>query len=71
MTIDTGMRMTIARPDIITRSPKRKPSQYYRLTTASEESLPILKEETVELTSGWGAHEQWIFFAEITSEFKL
>jgi hypothetical protein len=42
--------MTVARPDIIAACPKRKPSQRYQLIMESEESLPILKEASVELT---------------------
>jgi hypothetical protein len=62
--------MTVARPDI-TACPKRKLSQCYQLTTASEESLPILKEASAELTLGQRPESIWVFVAGITNELIL
>jgi hypothetical protein len=54
---DRGHRayVTVARPNIVARWPKRQPSQCYTLELVSAKALPILKE--VLLTVTWdGAH---------------
>jgi hypothetical protein len=69
--IDTGASVTIARPDIFAGQPERKPSRAYVLQTASEESIPVLKEVLVELTLEQRALRIWVFVAEVTDEFIL
>ena len=49
--LDTGASVTIARPDMVTGLPERKPSRAYVLQTASGETIPV-KEALVELTLG-------------------
>jgi hypothetical protein len=49
MTIDTGAAVTTARPVITAGLPKRKLSTKCALQTASEETLPILKEAFVTM----------------------
>jgi hypothetical protein len=63
--------VTVARPNIVATCPKRKPRQCYRLTTASEEFLPILKEASGELKLGQGHMSIWVFITGITDEFIL
>jgi hypothetical protein len=70
VTIDTGACVTIARPNIVATCPKRKPSQCYWLTTASEEFL-ILKEASGELKLGQGRMSIWVFVTGITDKFIL
>ena len=71
MTIDTGTSVTIARPNIVTGKPKRRPGRTYVLQTASGENLPVLKEALVKLTLGRRALRIWVFVAEVTDEFIL
>jgi hypothetical protein len=71
VTIDTGASVTIARPDIVSGRPERKPSRAYVLQTASGETLPLLRETLVELTLGQRALRIWVFVAEVTDEFIL
>jgi hypothetical protein len=44
VTVDTGAKVSVARPDIAAEWPERQPDQRFRLQTASGEALPILKE---------------------------
>ena len=67
--IDTGSSVTIARPDIFTGQPARKPSRDYVLQTASGETIPVLKESFVELTLGRWALRIWVFVAKVTDDF--
>jgi hypothetical protein len=69
--IDTGASVTIAKPNIAAEQPQRKPSRPYVLQTASGETLPLLKEEPVELPLGRRALCMLEFVAEITDEFNL
>jgi hypothetical protein len=71
VTIDTGGSVTIARTDIVAGKPERRPSRTYVLQTASEETLPVLKEALVELTLGRRALRIRVFVAEVTDEFIL
>jgi hypothetical protein len=71
MTIDPGMCVTIARPDIAKGWPEGKLNQCYGLETASGESLPILKEALVKLTLGQSPKSIWVFVTEITLAFIL
>jgi hypothetical protein len=50
VTIDTRLSVTIGRPDVDTRWPKRKPSQCYMPQKPSGETLQILQDTLVELT---------------------
>ena len=70
MTIDTGASVTIARPDIVTGNPERRPGRTYVLQTVSGETIPVL-EALVELTLGWRALRIWVFVAEVTDELIL
>jgi hypothetical protein len=58
------MSVTITRSDVI--GLLKKPSQPYVLQTASEETLPVMKESLVKLT----ALSMWVFVARI-AEFIL
>jgi hypothetical protein len=71
VTIDIGASVTIARPDIVAGQPERKPSRVYVLQTASEETIPELKEAPVEPTLGRRALRVWVFVAEVTDDFIL
>jgi hypothetical protein len=71
VTIDTGVSMTIARPDVTAELPKRDPPMQCALQMASEETLPILKEALVKLTLGQCPLTTWVFVANITDEFVL
>jgi hypothetical protein len=53
MTVDTGVYVTVARPNITAGWPERQPHQCYTLQMVSGEALPVLKE--VFLTTGPGA----------------
>jgi hypothetical protein len=48
VTVDTGS-VTIARPDIVAMLPERELSRPYFLQTASDETIPVVKEARVEL----------------------
>lgn len=50
MTIDAGVFVTIARPDIIAGQPERKSSWPYILHMASGETVLMWKDALVELT---------------------
>jgi hypothetical protein len=71
VSIDAGVPVTTARPEIVAGQPERKPSRLYVLQMASGEIIPILKEALVELTLGRGALKILVFVAEITDEFIL
>jgi hypothetical protein len=51
-TIDTEAYMTVARPNITARWPKRQLNQCYTLQMVSGEALPIPKEVFLTLTLG-------------------
>ena len=71
MTIDTGVSVTFARPNIVAGQPEWKPSRTYVLQTASGETILVLKEAFVEVTLGRRALRIWVFVAEVTDEFIL
>jgi hypothetical protein len=50
VSIDTST--TVARPDVVAGLPERELSQPYVLQTASDETIPVVKEAHVELTMG-------------------
>jgi hypothetical protein len=71
MSFNTGVSMTIERPDIVAGQPERKPSRPYVLQTAPGETIPVLKEALVELRLGRCALKIRVFVAEITDNFIL
>jgi hypothetical protein len=69
MTSYTGEFVTIARPDAAWWL-ERVPSRRCMLQTSGE-TLPIVKEASVELTPGRNHIRIWVFVAEILDEFIL
>jgi hypothetical protein len=65
----TGASVTINRPDIAARLPKRDPPMKCALQMASWEGLPILKEALVTLTVGQNPLSTWMFGVSVTDEF--
>lgn len=61
--------MTITRPDIAARLPKRDLPTKCALQMASWEALPILKEPLVTLTLGQNPLRTWMFVFIVTDEF--
>jgi hypothetical protein len=53
VTVDTGVYVTVARPDIAAEWPDRQPNQRHTLQTASGEVLTILMEVIPTLILGW------------------
>jgi hypothetical protein len=52
VTTDTGVAVTITRPDVTEGLPEREMTQPYVPQMASVETFPVLKEEFVELALG-------------------
>jgi hypothetical protein len=71
LTIDSGVYMTVPRPDITAGWPKIQPNQSYMIQTVSGEGLPILEEVSLTLTLGLRPLEIWVFVANITNKFIL
>jgi hypothetical protein len=71
VTIDIGASLTITQPDIVTGQPRWKPSRVYIFKTASDETVPVLKEAVVKLTLGQLTLMIWVFVAEVTDEFTV
>jgi hypothetical protein len=71
LTIDTEASVTIARPDIVAGLPERKPNLSYDLSTASGETIPVMREAHVELTLGRRPLRFWVLVADITDGLIL
>jgi hypothetical protein len=71
VTIDTGASVTVARPDIVAGLPERELSRPYVLQTAFCETIPVVKEARVEVTTGRHTLRSWVFVADITDDFIL
>jgi hypothetical protein len=71
MTINTKAYLTVTRPDITTRWPKRHPNQHYVLQTVFGKILPILKNIFLMLTLRRHPLKIWAFVANITNKFNL
>jgi hypothetical protein len=71
VTVDIGVYVTAARPNIAAQWPEREINQCYTLQTASGEVLPILKEVFLTLTLGQRSLNIWVLIANITNEFIL
>jgi predicted aspartyl protease len=71
VTIDTGASATVAIPDIVAGLPERELSRPYMLQTASDETIPVVKEAHVELTIGRCTLRSWVFVADIMNNFIL
>jgi sulfur transfer complex TusBCD TusB component (DsrH family) len=71
VTIDTGLSVTMARPDITAGLTKSDLIMPYILQIASGDILPILKEALVKLTLGHHPQMTWVFVNNITYEFIL
>jgi hypothetical protein len=63
--------VTVARSDIVAGLPERKLSRPYVLQTASGGTIPVVKEERVDLTLGQRTLRIWVFVADITDDFIL
>lgn len=70
-TIDTEAYMTVARPNITARWPKRQLNQCYTLQMVSGEALPILNEVFLTLAPGRCPLKIWVFVINISNEFIL
>jgi hypothetical protein len=80
VTIDAGVFVTAARPDIVVGLPERRPGRQCILQGGSARTIPVVKEEQVgsgrmipfikealvELTLGQCALNIWIFVTDIT-----
>jgi hypothetical protein len=71
LTINTGVSVMIARPDIMVGLPQIDLSMLYVLQMASGEILLILKEALVKLTLRGRPLAAWAFVANITDKFIL
>jgi hypothetical protein len=71
VTVDAGVYVTVARPDIAAGWAERQSDPGFTLQTVSEESLPVLKEVLLTLTQGCLPLRMWVFVASITNEFIL
>jgi hypothetical protein len=71
VTVDTGVYVTVAKPDITAGWPERQPNQRFLLQTVSGEALPILKEVFLTLNLGRRPLKIWVFVAGITNELIL
>jgi hypothetical protein len=69
--IDTGVSVTIARPDTVAGLPETELSRPYVLQTASGATTPVVEEERVELTLGLRTLRIWVFVTYITDDFFL
>jgi hypothetical protein len=52
VTIKAWAFLTVARPDIVVGLPETRPGQECILQVGSERTIPVVKEELVELTLG-------------------
>jgi hypothetical protein len=71
VTINTEAYMTVARPNITARWPKRELNQHFTLQMVSGEALPILNEVFLTLALGRCPLKIWEFIANTTNEFTL
>jgi hypothetical protein len=71
VTIDTGASATVDRPDIVAGLPERELSRPYVLQTESGETIPVVTEAFVDLTTGRRTLRSWVFVADITDDFIL
>jgi hypothetical protein len=67
MAIDTGASVTISLPDIVTGLSEMDPTAPYALQMSSGQTLPILKEASVNVPLVRGP----LFVANIADEFIL
>jgi hypothetical protein len=58
-------------PDIVWGLPERELGRPYVLQTAFCETIPVVKEARVELTTGRHTLRSWVFVADITDDFIL
>jgi hypothetical protein len=68
VTNDTGEFVTVARTDIVVGLPERRPGRLCILQVGSGRTIPIVKEELVELTLGQWDLKIWMFVADITDK---
>jgi hypothetical protein len=66
MTTYTRAYVTITRLDITKGLPKEEPTQLYVLQMVPEETLHVLKDAMVKMTSWWHPLLTWVFVAKIT-----
>jgi hypothetical protein len=71
VTVHTRAYVTVARPDIAARWPKRQPNPSFTLQTVSQVALPILKEVFLTLNLGRRPLKIWVSVAGITNELTL
>jgi hypothetical protein len=71
VTKDTCIAVTIVRPDITEGLPEREMARLYVPQMTSVETLPVLKEEFVELALGPSPLTTWVFVTKIIDEFIL